>query len=221
MYAIAALTADQTGGHPLWHLLIVAGGAIGVFLWINAKEYLDRTHDRGATADACVDEAPAPEALTSVRPPNPPILALATASLASGLLHASVSREHFGEAFIFGAFFLVTAAAQTAWAALLVYRPNTKLLIIGAAGNALVIALWALTRTTGLPIGPEPWHPEPIGILDLAATGLETAIVIATTILLARKTALTHHDDIEQRIAKLRHQHPTRIRKLGDPSAHS
>jgi hypothetical protein len=40
MLEIAA--AGRNGGHPLWHLLIFAGGAVGVFLVIKAKEHWDR-----------------------------------------------------------------------------------------------------------------------------------------------------------------------------------
>lgn len=46
-------------------------------------------------------------------------------------------------------------------------------------GNATVVAVWAASRTTGLPIGPEPWMAESIGTLDLLAVGLELLLVVA------------------------------------------
>jgi|SRR5947209_20583595 len=50
-----------------------------------------------------------------------------------------------------------------------------------AAGVVLclgVVVVWALSRTTGLPIGPEPWQREPVGAADLIATADEVAIVL-------------------------------------------
>jgi hypothetical protein len=43
--------------------------------------------------------------------------------------------------------------------------------------NSAVIAVWIVSRTIGLPIGPHPWQPEAIGLLDLFATGFEVALV--------------------------------------------
>ncbi|HEX2090712.1 MAG TPA: hypothetical protein VHI54_12445 [Actinomycetota bacterium] len=42
----------------------------------------------------------------------------------------------------------------------------------------MILAVWALSRTTGLPIGPVAWTPEPIGLLDSLATGYQ-AVVLA------------------------------------------
>jgi len=42
MFAIAVAARDRSGGHPLWHLLIVAAGAVSVFVVIKAKEHWDR-----------------------------------------------------------------------------------------------------------------------------------------------------------------------------------
>jgi uncharacterized membrane protein YccC len=35
-----------------------------------------------------------------------------------------------------------------------------------------------VSRTTGLPIGPTPWAPEPVGVLDLIATGDEVVLAL-------------------------------------------
>ena len=165
---VIASVARYRGGHPLWHLLIVAGAAVAVFVGIKAKEYWDG------------------RILPERQPLTIPTVALALFSVASGAIHASVSGDHFREAFIFGAFFLVASAAQVAWGVLFLYRQNTTALVGGAAGNAAIIALWTVTRTVGLPIGPEPWHAEPIGRLDVASTLCELALVLGAGFLLAR-----------------------------------
>jgi hypothetical protein len=163
MWAIASTThehAGPTGGHPLWHQMVVAGAAVGVFVAIKLKEHWDRNQRPRLTL------------------PTGAVLALALCSAASAAIHATVTAEHFEEAFIFGAFFLAASTLQAAWAVLFVYRPNRTLLVAGGVGNAAVIILWALTRTVGLPIGPETWQPEAIGARDVMSTLLELAVVL-------------------------------------------
>ena len=46
------------------------------------------------------------------------------------------------------------------------------------------IGLWVVSRTVGLAVGPEVGQPEPVGRADLAATALETATVLAASLLL-------------------------------------
>lgn len=40
-----------------------------------------------------------------------------------------------------------------------------------------VIAVWVMSRTAGLPIGPEPWTPEEIGPADVISSTFEAAMV--------------------------------------------
>ena len=42
--------------------------------------------------------------------------------------------------------------------------------------NAAIVLLWIVTRTSGVPFGPRPWHAEAIGSLDLFATIVEAVI---------------------------------------------
>jgi hypothetical protein len=188
MLVITSVTQSPSRGHPLWHLLVVAGAAIAVFVGIKAKEYRDHNlRPRRANRARHASGPTAEHQSAEWHPPTIPALALAVLSFASAAIHASVTSEHFHEALIYGAFFLVASAAQAAWAVLIVRRANRTLLIVGAAGNAAVIALWTLTRTVGLPIGPEPWHPESVGAADLASTFFELVLVLTAAILLARK----------------------------------
>ena len=46
--------------------------------------------------------------------------------------------------------------------------------LVGIAGNAVLIALWALSRTTGLPFLP---GVEPIGVADAVCVALEIGLV--------------------------------------------
>jgi hypothetical protein len=178
---------------------VIAAAAVGVFGYIKVKEYVDQRRAFRQTRDA--DRPHASAAWLSA--PTAPIVMLATASLLSGGIHASVSGEHFREAFIFGAFFTVAAAAQVAWGILLLHRPSRTLLALGAIGNAAVVALWSMTRTVGLPVGPEPWRPEAIGTLDVVSTLFEVVIVVIAVTLLVRN-APRRQDDLSQgRLAAL------------------
>lgn len=97
----------------------------------------------------------------------------AVASAAAAGIHFAVAPEHFHEWWGFGTFFVVSGTAQLAWAAF----PSKDW--IGIAGNALFVALWAVSRTHGLPFGPEAGTPEAVGPLDLASVLLELTAVAA------------------------------------------
>lgn len=48
---------------------------------------------------------------------------------------------------------------------------------LGIVANGAMVAIWTVSRTTGLPVGPDPWMPEALGALDLLATGLEMVLI--------------------------------------------
>jgi hypothetical protein len=97
----------------------------------------------------------------------------AALSLATALLHLDVVGEHFREYRPAGEFFAVVAALEAAWAVAIVARPNRGALLAGVTLNLALLSLWGLSRTLGVPVGPAPWVPEPVGALDLACAGLE------------------------------------------------
>jgi len=201
MWTLATTTtgARGQGGHPLWHLLIVAGGAIGLFVAIKTKEHIDRDRTQ-----------PRPRSFSS---PTRAVVGLALLSATAGALHSAVSAEHFQEAVVFGAFFLASSALQTGWAVAIIYRPNRSLLHIGVLANAATIALWSVTRTIGLPFGPLPWHAEAIGAIDLICTLVELALVVGALTLLAQHEPLTNADVVTRRLDGIRAQHPTLLRE--------
>jgi diguanylate cyclase (GGDEF)-like protein/PAS domain S-box-containing protein len=104
-------------------------------------------------------------------------------SLAAGLVHAGICPAHFREATLLGVFFLVVSTLQLVWAAMVVTRPSRRLLFAGAAGNAAVVGVWALSRTAGVPGGPTPWRPEAVGVLDGLALVAEVAVLVGATLL--------------------------------------
>ena len=109
-------------------------------------------------------------------------LSLATASIAAGLIHASVLPHHLEESIVLGVAFVVTALFQIGWAASVSVRLDRRLLDVGAAVNGAVVAAWITSRTVGVPFGPHAWLAEPIGAVDATATLLELLIVIGSAL---------------------------------------
>jgi hypothetical protein len=108
-------------------------------------------------------------------------------STGAASIHFSVISPHIEEWWLFGAFFLTVAWFQAATAVAIVASPNRRLVILAVAVNLLVIVIWLWSRTSGLPIGPEPGEPEAIGAPDVLSTVLEALLVAwAIAMLLTR-----------------------------------
>lgn len=108
-----------------------------------------------------------------------------TASLGAAGVHAAMFPSHLRERLVFGAFFLGSALAQLAWAERALRRPTRGWLLLGAAGNLGVLALWAVTRTVGLPFGLLP-TPEEVGAWDVTCAVLEATVIGACVVGLRR-----------------------------------
>ena len=103
-------------------------------------------------------------------------VAAAALTAGAGAIHLAVVPDHLREYLLFGIFFAVVGAVQLG-AAVALLRPTRRLAVGVATGQALLVALWLVSRTTGLPIGPQPWTPEEIGVADVACVGLELLAV--------------------------------------------
>jgi hypothetical protein len=112
---------------------------------------------------------------------------LALLSGAAAIIHFAVIGQHLRESWLFGAFFAVAALAQLAWALLAMARPSQRVWLAGAVGNAVVIVVWIVSRTLGLPLGAEAGHAEPVGFADALSTAYEVLLVVGATTL-ARST---------------------------------
>ncbi len=113
-------------------------------------------------------------------------LAVALCSAAAATVHFAVLPEHAKEYWAFGAFFLASGAAQLGWAAIVIRRPFRWVLWLGAAGNVAIVTTWIVSRTRGLPLGPEPGMAEAVTPTDLLATAFEVVIVAGCAMLLLR-----------------------------------
>jgi hypothetical protein len=124
-------------------------------------------------------------------------------SLAAGGVHAMAGPAHLAEWWAYGLFFFASAAIQVAYGLLLLTRGiegwggwmavRTKVYAGGIVLTLGIIAVWVVSRTVGVPVGPAAFEPEPIGVLDAVSKAIEGALVIvlATLWLLASRRPAT------------------------------
>jgi len=111
---------------------------------------------------------------------------IALASIGAGAIHiaaaATIGRGNAQTE----AFFGVVAAAEIVWGLLtLVWAPRWWL-VLGALGNAVVVATWIVSRTVALPFGPYAHVVLPAGFADILATILGTVTVVGAAVLAVR-----------------------------------
>jgi hypothetical protein len=105
---------------------------------------------------------------------------------AAGGLHLAALPAHLNESAAAAIFFAVVALGQLAGAVLITTRPSTRTTMAVILGNAAVLAIWAVSRTTGLPVGGELGVREPLAALDGLAAVAEILVVGGALTLLRR-----------------------------------
>lgn len=106
-------------------------------------------------------------------------IAMGSSLAVSGGIHAVVVSPHLREWWVAGAFFIAAAIVQAVCAyAVLVWR-DTRGARAGAAVSALLVAIWTISRTVGIPIGPGRGVREAVAVLDVLATSAEIFAVVA------------------------------------------
>ncbi len=109
----------------------------------------------------------------------------ACAAGAAAVIHVSAASDHAGHGRTV-TFFLMVAGVQLVMALLLVSRPSDRRVPAGAIVLSLaVVAVWAVSRTAGMPLGPSPTEAEPAGAPDVAAGLLELVVAGVGALLLA------------------------------------
>jgi len=106
------------------------------------------------------------------------LVLVAAVTFIGALIHVGAAVDHYGEFPLYTLVFCLLAAGQTAWAAMLLARPSRRAMLLGGAFQLGIVALWALSRTVGVPIAPRAWVPEEIGVADLVATVGEVVSVV-------------------------------------------
>jgi Na+-transporting methylmalonyl-CoA/oxaloacetate decarboxylase gamma subunit len=137
-----------------------------------------------------------PEAVGVVEPAESPhtvaratLVAVALLSLGAAVIHFAVIAQHFDEWWLTGLFFVSIAVFQVAWALLVLVRPSPPVYLAGAVVNALIVVTWIVSRTTGVPVGPEAGEPEAVGFPDTLASAFEVVLVVALAALVSDRAA--------------------------------
>jgi hypothetical protein len=113
-------------------------------------------------------------------------LQLAMLSAGAAMIHFAVIAQHLDEWWLAGVFFIVVAVFQLVWALLIALQPSVPVCLTGAVVNALVVATWIVSRTTGVPAGPEAGKAESVGFPDVLATAFEALLVVLSVVLISQ-----------------------------------
>lgn len=95
---------------------------------------------------------------------------------AGSLIHVQAAVDHIAEYWLYALFFIALASVQCIWGVALYRSARPGMLVVGTVVSLAVVGLWLLSRTVGLPIGPDRASPEPLGLLDVIATADEIGI---------------------------------------------
>lgn len=117
-------------------------------------------------------------------------LLLAVGLVGSAVIHAAVVPEHLHEWPAAGTFFMALAAAEVVAAVTALDRPSRATIGLAALVSVGPLALWAYSRTLGMPFGPEPGVAEAVGLADVAACVLEVGSLLAAALLLVGRDRL-------------------------------
>lgn len=109
-----------------------------------------------------------------------PLLKLAAGLtlLGAAVIHVTQIDIHLEEWAAAGVFFIMLSAAQALLGIGLLMRASGTLSSAAIAVSLIAIAAWVVSRTAGLPFGPEAGAPEPVGRPDSLATLFEAVTTI-------------------------------------------
>ncbi|HVN50333.1 MAG TPA: hypothetical protein VMT43_02815 [Acidimicrobiales bacterium] len=114
-------------------------------------------------------------------------LAYAAGALSFGAagIHFSIIGAHFAEYWAFGVFFVLLSWFQVCWGLGILVRRSTRWMwLLGGGVNLAVVGIYVLSRTKGLPIGPEHWSPESAQFSDVLCTCFEAGIAVLAAVAL-------------------------------------
>jgi hypothetical protein len=141
---------------PLLPLLLVATIVVGV--WLSRRGTLG-----------------APE--RTVATYTPLAVIAAALSLAAAGIHFAVISEHLEEDVLFGVLFFAFGWFQLIWAQVYLIWPRRQVALLAIVINLGGVLVWLMSRTVGLPFGPEAWVPEQIGFADVLSTSFEIGLI--------------------------------------------
>src|SRR5262245_31918818 len=123
-------------------------------------------------------------------------------TLGAALIHLAVAPQHFEAYLPYGLFFLAVGIGQIALAVALVVAPARRLFPAGLASSLGLIALWALSRSVGVPIGAYgPWQCVHMGSTNIICSFLELIAAPLFLILTLRRPRLRRRRPVRVALA--------------------
>src|SRR5438132_857350 len=118
--------------------------------------------------------------------------AAAVLTVGAGVIHFAFAPDHIAEYLPFGIAFYAMGVAQVAGGlAVAIFRRSRPLFLAVVVGSLGICALWLVTRTVGLPIGAELWHPEKVGVADTVCVAFQLATAGLLGSILPRRGAFS------------------------------
>jgi hypothetical protein len=126
-------------------------------------------------------------------------------SLTAGAIHFGYAPHHLADDWAHGWFFMVIAAYQCLFAVLIVARPRRWVWASAIVVNTGIIATWLVSRTVGLPFGPEALRSESFSTPDIVSSVIEGVIIALSIVALAFPALLQRQsrDRVSLRFAAL------------------
>ena len=115
------------------------------------------------------------------------VLLLSLAAAGAGVIHLVHAPAHVTQWAPLGIGFFVSGVLQVGWAGAVLVSDSRRLLLAGAAGSAVFVGFYLLTRTVGIPLGPEAFQPEAFGRADVLCTALEVPVAVGAFRLATRR----------------------------------
>lgn len=120
------------------------------------------------------------------------IYVAAALSFGAAVLHGWLAPEHFHHWWGYGAYFCITALALGFFGIALLAVRWRWLVPAGIAVNLLMIAIYVVTRTAGIPfLGPHAGEVEHVAGIDIATKLMEVGLVLLLIPMLRTPSAQT------------------------------
>jgi hypothetical protein len=132
-----------------------------------------------------VESTPAPSAPVQEHGADEDVRVLLVATLLGGAaVHAAVVREHLAHWPAAGLFFVLLSVTGLVLGTSLLRRVDRSRLLAALALSVGPLVVWLVSRTAGLPFGPEAGEPERVALTDAAACLLALTSAGAALLLL-------------------------------------
>lgn len=122
---------------------------------------------------------------------------LTIALAASAAIHLAVTLAHLRDDAGSAVFFVSVALLQLGAAALCARRACRSVVWASAALSVAIAGVWFVSRTAGLPVGPDAGQAQAVGLADVVSTGYE---LVAATVAVALGTRLRTGQPLRMRL---------------------